>query len=193
LPIKGAVEVTVLAIDESVLPTPLAGAGQPNPACSSNGVPAQETTENPRSLAVLLQYGEFRLLDPGDLSGAPLHALTCPVNKIGRVDAYLVAHHGGNDGSDSALFAAVKPRAAIMSNGPRKGAQGRTIETISRMPSTDGWQLHRTTYRDSLNVPDERIANLDQTTAAWIKLSASADGSLTITNGRTGTTKAYRR
>jgi beta-lactamase superfamily II metal-dependent hydrolase len=193
IPIGGGLEAIVVAIDGSVLTAPLAGAGQPNSACVGEPVAAQEKTENPLSLAVILQYGQFRLLDPGDLSGAPLHALTCPVNRIGRVDAYLVAHHGGNDGSDSSLFAAAKPLAAIMSNGPRKGAQGGTIATLNRMPSIDGWQLHRTTYRDSLNVPNERIANLDLTTSAWIKLSASATGSFTVTNGRTGVTRSYRR
>jgi beta-lactamase superfamily II metal-dependent hydrolase len=192
LPIKG-VEATVLGIDGATLATPLAGAGQSNPACGGEPVAAQEKTENPLSLAILLQFGRFRLLDPGDLTGPPLYSLTCPVNKIGRVDAYLVAHHGGNDGSDSALFAAVRPLAAITSNGPRKGAQARTIETINRMSSIDGWQLHRTTYRDTVNVPAERIANLDETTSAWIKLSARADGSFTVTNGRTGLTKTYRR
>ena len=192
LPIRG-VDVTVLAIDGAALTNALAGAGQSNPACAGEAVAAQEKTENPLSLAVLLQFGQFRLLDPGDLTGPPLYALTCPLNKIGRADAYLVAHHGGNDSSDSALFAAVRPLAAITSNGPRKGAQSRTIETMNRMSSVDGWQLHRTTYRDSLNVPAERIANLDETTSAWIKLSARADGSFTITNGRTGLAKTYRR
>ena len=61
------------------------------------------------------------------------------------------------------------------------------------MSSIEGWQLHRTTYRDTVNVPGERIANLDETTSAWIKLSARRDGSFSVTNGRTGATKAYRR
>jgi hypothetical protein len=192
LRLGGGLEAVVVAIDGAVLPTPLPGAGDANQACGREFVPAQEKTENPLSLAVILEFGRFRLLDAGDLSGAPLHALTCPANRIGRVDAYLVAHHGGNDGSDSSLFAASRPLAAIMSNGPRKGAQAGTIRTIGGM-SIDGWQLHKTTYRDSVNVPDEHIANLDQTTTAWIKLSASADGSFTVTNGRTGVTKRYRR
>jgi beta-lactamase superfamily II metal-dependent hydrolase len=192
LSIGRGLEAVVVAIDGAVLPSPLRGAGQPNRSCGREPIPAQEKTENPLSLAVVLEYGRFRLFDAGDLSGEPLFQLACPVDRIGRVDAYLVAHHGGNDGADSSLFAAVRPLAAIMSNGPRKGAQARTVETITRL-SIDGWQLHRTTYRDSVNVPDERIANLDQTTAAWVKLSASMDGSFSITNGRSGVTKTYRR
>ena len=41
------------------------------------------------------------------------------------------------------------------------------------------------------NVADDRIANLDTSTAHWIKLSARRDGSFTITNGRTGADKRY--
>jgi hypothetical protein len=44
-----------------------------------------------------------------------------------------------------------------------------------------------------LNTTDARIANLDETTSAWIKVSANADGSFVVTNGRTGQSKSYRR
>lgn len=192
LPLKD-VEVVVVASEEVGLSKPLAGAGQPNSACSGQGVPAQEKTENPRSTAVRLQYGRFRFLDVGDLTGPPLFALTCPINMVGESEVYLVAHHGGADGADSSLYAAVKPLVAITNNGPRKGAQAQTLATIRQMPSIDGWQLHRTLNRGAENMPDERIANLSDSTAAWIKVSANADGSFTVTNGRTGVSKSYRR
>jgi beta-lactamase superfamily II metal-dependent hydrolase len=192
LPIPG-LDAYVVAIDTAVLTKPLPGGGQPNAACTGGAIPPQEKTENPRSLAVLLQYGRFRFLDVGDLTGAPLQALTCPVNLLGEADAYLVAHHGGADGSHPALFAALKPLVAITANGTRKGAQGPTLETIRRTGFTDGWQLHATANPGAQNVPDERIANLDQSTTAWIKLSARSDGSFTVTNGRTGSTKSYHR
>ena len=186
-------EAVIIASEGVGLTKPLTGAGQPNPSCAGEGVPAQETTENPRSVAVRLQYGKFRFLDAGDLTGAPLFALTCPVNMLGEADVYEVAHHGGADGGDPSLFAAVNPLVAITSNGPRKGAQAATLATISQMPSIDGWQLHRTLNTGAENMPDERIANLDTTTTAWIKISANVDGSFTVTNGRTGVSKSYRR
>jgi hypothetical protein len=37
----------------------------------------------------------------------------------------------------------------------------------------------------------ERIVNFDERTAHWVKLTATQDGPFTITNGRTGVTKAY--
>jgi hypothetical protein len=42
------------------------------------------------------------------------------------------------------------------------------------------------------NAPPERIANLDETTAHWLKVVAKEDGSFILTNGRTGAAKVYR-
>lgn len=191
LPMKD-INAVIVAANGAVLTTPLAGAGQANPACSGTGVPAQEKTENPFSTAVRIAYGKFRFLDVGDLSGPPLFALTCPANLIGEADVYLIAHHGGNDGSDPSLYAAVKPLVAVFNNGSRKGAQADTLATVKKM-GIDGWQLHRTGNPGAENNPDERIANLDESTSAWIKISAKDDGSFTVTNGRTGTAKTYKR
>ena len=191
LPMKG-VDAIIVAADGVVLSKPLAGAGQPNSACSGTGVPAQEKTENPFSSAVRIAYGKFRFLDVADLSGPPLFALTCPTNLIGESDVYLIAHHGGNDGSDPSLYAAVKPLVAVFNNGARKGAQVNTLATVKKM-GIDGWQLHRTLNPGAENNPDDRLANLDETTSVWIKISAKDDGSFTVTNGRTGQSKSYRK
>ena len=192
LPIKG-IEAVIVASGGAVLAEPLAGAGQPNSSCGSAGVAASEKTENPRSTAVRLQYGAFRFLDVGDLSDAPLFALTCPVNLIGTSDVYLVSHHGAADAADASFFKAVNPRVAIVNNGARKGAQKELTATLSALPSIDTWQLHRTLNDGAVNVVDARIANLDETTSAWIKIVATNDGSFTVTNGRTGASKSYRR
>ncbi len=192
LPLKG-VDVVFVSADGRVISTPLPGAGQPNPTCGTSAVPAQEKIENPHSVGVRVQYGTFRFLDVGDLSGDPLFALTCPNNLLGESDVYLIAHHGGADGADPAMFKAVKPLVAVFDNGPRKGAQPPTLATVKQMPSLDGWQLHRSLNPGAENAPDDRIANLDESTSAWIKASANEDGSFTVTNGRNGYSKAYRR
>ena len=52
------------------------------------------------------------------------------------------------------------------------------------------WQLHAS--RVARNADDDFVANFDNTTDGnWIHLSAQDDGSFTVTNGRTGFTKAY--
>lgn len=190
LPLKG-LDAVVVASGGTTLTAPIEGTARPNPACRGNGVPASEKTENPRSTAVRLQFGAFRFLDLGDLSGPPLFALTCPANLIGESDVYLITHHGGNDAADPALFAAIKPRVAIFNNGATKGAQADTLATVRQFPAIDSWQLHRSMNDGVVNAADERIANLDETTSAWTKIRASADGSFIVTNGRTGASKAY--
>jgi len=190
LAIKG-IDATVVSSFGLTTEKPVAGAGTAAGSCSAPALPAQEKLENPHSLGVLVQFGAFRFLDVGDLSGAPLHALTCPTNMIGTADVYLVAHHGGVDAAGAAMFASVKPRVAVVNNGAAKGGAAETLAMIQSMAGTDGWQLHRATAAAAPNAPDARIANLDETTSAWIKISARRDGSFTVTNGRTGAATSY--
>jgi competence protein ComEC len=167
-----------------------AKAGQSNSACTGGPVAAEEPTENPRSTGFRLRFGRFTFLDLGDLSGDPLHALACPRNLVGPVDVYLVAHHGGIDSANAATFAAFKPRTMILNNGATKGGAPETFAMLQR-GGHDVWQLHRSTRQGSQNFANDRIANLNETTAHWIKASASPDGSFTVTNGRTGQIHTY--
>lgn len=187
----GGLDATIVSSAGDVLPTPLQGAASAaNAACVPPGVPASEVTENPRSTGVLLQFGRFRFLNVGDLSGAPLFNLACPTDRIGAVDVYLVSHHGGADASDPSLFAAIRPRVAILNNGATKGGAASMFRTL-RASGADTWQLHRSEAIGAENFPDDRIANLSEATAHWIKLSASEDGAFAVTNSRTGQTARY--
>ena len=191
LPLTG-VDALIVSSAGKTLTRATPGAGQANAACGSIATPAQETTENPRSTGLLLTLGKFRFLDVGDLSGPPLFALVCPNNLVGQVEAYLVAHHGGVDAADLSTFAAIRPRVAIVNNGATKGGAPEMFATLHRVQGLeDTWQLHRSTSGGAQNFADAQIANLDETTGHWIKLAANADGSFTVTNGRTGGTKRY--
>ena len=55
----------------------------------------------------------------------------------------------------------------------------------------DVWQLHASTDAADANFPSHYIANLDESTAYWIKLVASEDGSFRVFNQRTGEWKSY--
>jgi competence protein ComEC len=191
LPLTG-IEAIVVSAAGATLVKPLPGGGRPTPKCGTVAPPAQEPQENPRSTGFRLQFGKFRFLDLGDLTGAPLFALVCPTDLVGPVDVYLVAHHGGLDAADPATFAAFTPRVAVINNGSRKGGAPEIFAALrSAAGIEDVWQLHRSRNEGAANFADDRIANLDETTAHWIKLSASEDGSFTVTNGRTGETKKY--
>lgn len=191
LPLKG-IDALIVSAAGAVIQTPVGGAGGPNPLCGPSAIPAQEANENPRSTGIRLQYGKFRFLDVGDLSGAPLFALACPRNMVGPVDAYLVAHHGGPDAADPATFAAFAPRVAIVNNGATKGGSPELLAALHQVNGLeDAWQLHRSNNASARNFGDERLANLDESASYWIKLSAKEDGSFTMTNGRTKATKRY--
>jgi beta-lactamase superfamily II metal-dependent hydrolase len=191
LPLTG-VDATVVSSAGATLTAPLAGAASgTNAACTPQGIPAQEVTENPRSTGFLLQFAKFRFLDLGDLTGAPLFSLACPSDRLGPVDVYLVAHHGGADAADRSLFEAVRPRVAILNNGAAKGGAAETLKTLQALSGTETWQLHRSEAQGAENVADERIANLSDATSNWIMIRASEDGSFSVTNHRTGATTRY--
>jgi beta-lactamase superfamily II metal-dependent hydrolase len=191
LPLKG-VDAVVVSAAGRTLTRALSGAGKPNSACTGPAPAAQERNENPRSTGIRLEFGRFRFLDVGDLSGPPLYALACPNDLVGPIDLYLVAHHGGPDAAIPAVFAAFRPRVAVVNNGPAKGGAPELLGALREVPGLeDSWQLHRATSAGAPNVADERIANLDESASHWIKASARADGSFTVTNARTGRTKTY--
>ena len=197
LPLQG-VEVDVVSADGSVLTRPLAGGGQPNPTCASYAPRiADDTLENPRSIGVRLSYGAFRLLDLGDLVWNKEGELVCPKNLLGEADVYVATHHANGDASIPALVAALRPRAAIANNGIVKGGTAAALSMLREMIGEAGvWQLHWSANNRVVNAPDDFVANLnadDKDIGAWLKLAATADGRFTITNGRTGWTKAYER
>lgn len=193
LPLAG-VDARVVSSAGTVIARPLRGAGTETAGCRATPLPAEEPNENPRSTGFLLQYGRFRVLDVGDLSGAPLFDLACPTSRVGSVDVYLVAHHANADAADPATFAAFLPRVAVVNNGATKGGAPETLATLHGVAGlTDAWQLHRSTRPGAENFADDRIANLDETTSYWIKISARNDGSFQVTNARTGRTQTYEK
>ena len=200
LPLKG-LEADVVSAGGTVLQTPLPGAGQENAGCAFVEDHAIDGTENYRSIGVLYRLGAFRFLDLGDLSGNTLATLACPRNILGKVDVYLVAHHGDYDTNFPALYAALRPRVAIMNNGVTKGGSSDALKTLRGLPDLeDLWQLHDSQNPGSRNAPEPFVANTtgadgsaDAATSDgyWIKLVASDDGSFSIVNGRNGFSKHY--
>jgi competence protein ComEC len=191
LPLRG-IEAVVVSSDGSTLAEPMARAGTINSACDRDVLAPVDLFENPRSTGVLVQFGEFRFLDIGDLSGQPLSDLVCPVDRIGPVDVYLVPHHGGADVADMATLTAFQPRVAIINNGTVKGGEAAMFDLLGAADLDDVWQLHRSENEGAENFSDEQIANFDEETAYWIKLTANRNGSFQIQNGRTGLMKDYR-
>jgi beta-lactamase superfamily II metal-dependent hydrolase len=192
LPLQG-ISVEVVSAGGDVLTAPLDGAGARNYACVGVEDHVADGTENYRSVGVMIQYGRFRFLTLGDLSGNTLTKLACPRDLLGAVSAYQVAHHGAYDSNVPALYAALRPGAAILNNGATKGAAPYTMRSLLSHPAIgDLWQLHASLRDDALNTSEELIANLDDADDGHrLELIAQADGGFRIGNGRTGTSRSY--
>ncbi len=192
LPLKG-IDVEIVSAAGKLLSQPLPGAGQPNSACATLEDHPEDGTENFRSIGIRLQFGAFRFVDLGDLSGNTLTRLACPVDLLGRASVYLIAHHGDYDSNVPALLAALRPRVAIMNNGPTKGGAPDAFKTLNAQPDMDLWQLHESRNERAQNAPDAFIANVDDgATAHWLKLTAREDGSFELLNSRTAFLEQYR-
>ena len=195
LPIKG-IEVRVLTAAGDHITGALPGAGEANPYCAAEPAAADDNTENARSLGVLITYGHFRFLDLGDLTKKKELELACPNNLLGTVDLFLVTHHGMDLSNPKALVWALHPRVAVINNGARKGSSPAAWQIVHDSPGLeDLWQLHYAAESDrDHNVPEERIANLKENCEGkGIKVTAEADGTFTVTNGRTGMQKTYSK
>jgi len=207
LPIKGADFEVVSAAAETIA-KPLAGAGAANPLCAQFQ-PKDEVKdpliagENKQSVGMVISLGKFRMIDFGDLTWNKEHDLACPNNLIGTIDLYVVSHHGQDISSLPMLVHAMHPRVAVMDNGAKKGGAVATFETLKSSPGLeDLWQLHYAVDAGDHNSPEALIANLgkggtlmtgvpDEGTPNYIKVTAQADGSFTVTNSRNGNHKEY--
>ncbi|HEY3615191.1 MAG TPA: MBL fold metallo-hydrolase [Candidatus Sulfotelmatobacter sp.] len=195
LPIKG-IEVRVLSAAGDHVTKPLPGAGEANSYCSSEPAAEVDHTENGRSVGVLVTYGRFRFLDLGDLTKKKEIELACPNNLLGKVDLFLVTHHGADLSNPKALVWALHPRVAVIDNGPRKGSSPAAWQIVRDSPGLeDLWQLHYAQESDKAhNVGEERIANVKENCEGkLIKVIAETDGTFTLTNSRTGAQKTYSR
>jgi beta-lactamase superfamily II metal-dependent hydrolase len=219
IPMAG-VDITVLTSGRRVIDRAVPGGGAPNPYCTRFTPQAEDMGENAQSVGILLRFGDFRLLHLGDLTVNTEFDLMCPTNPVGTVDLWVVSHHGQPISNAEVLVHAIEPRVAIMNNGTRKGGQPDAMRVIHSAPRLeDLWQLHFSLLSgQEFTVPGLFIANaIDGQEAAmpiepltppsgrgappppahdgrayWLKVSAQADGTFSVTNARNGFSKTYR-
>lgn len=196
IPLKG-VRVTVVTSAGAALSRSLDRAGAPNALCgsvASDTKAVADTSENAGSLGLVYEFGRFRMVDLADLLVVGEQALMCPVNRIGTVDLLMVSHHGFGISNSPLFVHAVRPKVAIMNNGPRKGGEPEVFDVLKGSPGLkDLWQMHASPAAGAKNAPEALIANPQADCAAkLIHVSARRDGSFTVTNSRNGYSKTYR-
>src|SRR6476646_10556358 len=215
-------EWRIVAAGGEHITSPVPGGGKANPSCASFKPQDVDMTENAQSVGSHIIFGKFRAVHLGDLTWHNEFDMMCPQNRLGTVDLWIVSHHGQAISNSPMLAHALQARAAIMNNGTRKGGQPDAMKVIHSAPGLeDLWQLHFSQLSgQEYTVPGMFIANTvdDQPAgmaiapmtppqpgpgappppahngqAFWIKISASADGTFTVTNARNGFSKTYRK
>jgi hypothetical protein len=216
IPVKG-LDVLVLTASGKQIAQPAPGGGAANRWCDSTPMRAESENEDSQSVGTLVSYGKFRFIFLGDLTWNNGRRLVCPRNMVGPVDVFLTTHHAmqvdkenggevisGYSACSQAEVWGLAPRVAILNYGPTwhiskifnwfGGPKG--WDTVRHSPGLEtAWQMHYQPQGGTEhNVPNEFIANLalENCPANWLKLSASKDGSFSITNSRTGVTKQYQ-
>src|SRR5438876_9380757 len=141
IPIKG-LTVRVLTAAGEHIADPLPGAGEANMYCDSEPNAALDPSRNARCLGVLITYGNFRFIDLGDLTKKKELELACLNNLVGKVDLYLVTHHGLDQSNAKAIVWGLHPRVAVINNGAHKGGNPEGWQTVHDSPGLeDLWQL----------------------------------------------------
>ena len=146
-----------------------------------------------------MTFGKFRALYLADFPYNKEFELMCPVNRLGTVDFLLVSRHGQHSSNSEALVHALRPRVGAINNGIQKGGQPETMRVLHSSPGLeDLWQLHVAKLSGpEYGIPGMFVANVvddpQHVPANWIKMSAQADGTFTVSNSRNGFSKRYAR
>ena len=154
-----------------------------------------DTSDNARSIALVLRYGEFDFFAGGDITWNVEHRLACPKNVVGQVDVYQVTHHGLDASNNPLLLRALDPTVCIAMNGPTKGIQPDAFRALQALPEVKAiYQIHyNTQYGDEGNPPLEYIANgKDAEKGEFIRVSVGPDRKrFTVSIGADGPTRTY--
>jgi beta-lactamase superfamily II metal-dependent hydrolase len=164
IPVAG-LDIRVVASAAQIIGTALPGAGASNPYCADYSPIEPDLSENAQSVAVSIDFGQFRVAHLGDLTWNGELELVCPNNKFGSADLFIASHHAQQRpaamSNSVPLVYGLRPRVAISSNGIRKGAQVEAMKVLFSSPGLeDIWQLHFSQFSgQEYTVPGAFIAN----------------------------------
>lgn len=197
IPLKG-VDLQIVMSAGKPIAKALKGGGPNAAVCKDwkDKTTPEPDPDNDQSVGFLLKFGKFKFLDLGDLTWNFEKSLVCPNNLIGPVDLYQTTHHGLDRSNSPQFVWSIRPKVALMNNGPRKGGPASVFEILRKSPELeDIWQGHLALgIAKELNTDEKMIANLGpsaECTAKLLQVSVAPDGKYTLTNERTGYSKTY--
>ena len=156
---------------------------------------AEDTTDNANSIAVIVELGDFRFWDGGDLTQNTEARLVTPYNRVGTVDVYQVNHHGLDFSNNAVFIQSLAPTVSVMNNGVTKGCGAASFAAVKSARVKAMYQLHKN-LRDDIenNTTNEFIANLTRDCDAHhIHMSVAPDGKqYTISIPDKGHSRTYK-
>ena len=193
LPLR-SIDATVVAANGGMITKPLPTGGNLNTYCETTPDRTGGDPEDARTLGTFWHFGRFRMLDLSDLPWQKEKQLMCPMNRLGKIDLFVVSHHGSDQSNSPALVQDITPRVAILDNGAGRGGAASTynlLKTVSGLE--DIWQLH---YSEDggkdHNTVDTKIANVGESDDGfYLKVIASEDGSFEVYNPRNKFSQKY--
>ena len=190
------IKLTCVASDGKVISETVGSEAGANPFCKDVRAQEVDLSDNAKSIALLLSFGKFQFLVCGDLTWNIEQQLVCPENRIGKIDLFMVTHHGMNISNNPALVRAIQPRVTVMCNGPHKGGHPDTVALLKSIPSIQAnYQLHRNVETSvDQNTDRTYIANWDEKCRGkFIKASVTPDArSYTVSVGTDGARRTFQ-
>lgn len=193
-----------LAADQKFIEPSAAQMKAKNPLTGTVPAKAADPSDNANSAVFVLEFGEFRFFDGGDLTWNLEEKLVTPYNLAGVVDVYQTNHHGLEVSNNPLLVQSLEPTVVVMNNGPKKGGQPGTFAAIAAAGKSvqARYQVHKSfNVTGGENAADDHIANHENLTGAdaakcpgnVIKMSVAPDAkSYTISIPATGHTQTFK-
>lgn len=192
---KTPLSLKIVTASREVIPN----IGEPNPFAKDFKPPENDPSDNAASVSFLTKFGKFSFLCCGDLTHQIEMKLMTPNNPLGKVELFMVTHHGLGVSNHPVLVLAIDPRVCVMCNGPTKGCDASTNVTLRQVKSLQAiYQLHRNVkLKPDEQTPVEFIANNVDDTALckgeFVKASVAPGGeSYTVQIGPEGKPRTFQ-